>query len=277
MTGVRYQPMGISRYWADGANDFLMAKVVVPLCSLLFLPILCAALPFARSGPSITVDEKRKGLRTVQRLTDEFACDNRSSRDPRPTNYRFQILDEPKRKQEKEKRKPLHSTARVFRSPCFFRPPVVEQAGKRENAGLFRFNVSVQCHLAPGRADTENPPIRSRDCRSDIFHVSDRFRAYQTGNRTFQNGGCGGDRGLQTFSSKHKAILVQATKDPTLSLVWTCETIWEDQRKLLNMKTAKSLRTAAELQHFIEEPKSNLTRIGKLSRSGMNRFGTTMH
>ena len=115
------------------------------------------------------------------------------------------------------------------------------------------------------------------------IHQSDRaiagliFSMYQTGNRTFQNGGCGGDRGLQTFSSKHKAILVQATKDPTLSLVWTCETIWEDQRKLLNMKTAKSLRTAAELQHFIEEPKSNLTRIGKLSRSGMNRFGTTMH
>ena len=89
----------------------------------------------------------------------------------------------------------------------------------------------------------------------------------QTGNRTFQNGGCGGDRGLQTFSSKHKAILVQATKAPTLSLVWTCETIWEDQRKLLNMKTAKSLRTAAQLQDFIEEHKPNLTRWGKLSRS----------
>ena len=69
---------------------------------------------------------------------------------------------------------------------------------------------------------------------------------------------------VQTFSSKHKAILVQATKAPTLSLVWTCETIWEDQRKLLNMKTAKSLRTAAELQDFIEEHKSNLTRWGKL-------------
>ena len=121
--------------------------------------------------------------------------------------------------------------------------------------------------LTPGRADTEIPPIRSRDCRSDIFQVSDRFRAYQTGNRTFQNGGCGGDRGLQTFSSKHKAILVQATKAPTLSLVWTCETIWEDQRKLLNMKTAKSLRTAAEFQDFVEEHKSNLTRWGKLSRS----------
>ena len=45
----------------------------------------------------------------------------------------------------------------------------------------------------------------------------------------------------------------------TLSLVWTCETIWEDQRKLLNMKTAKSLRWAAELQDFIEEHKSNNT------------------
>ena len=56
----------------------------------------------------------------------------------------------------------------------------------------------------------------------------------------------------------------------------TCETIWEDQRKLLNMKTAKSLRTAAELQDFIEERKSNLTRWGKLSRSGTTRFGTTM-
>ena len=56
----------------------------------------------------------------------------------------------------------------------------------------------------------------------------------------------------------------------------TCETIWEDQRKLLNMKTATSLRTAAELQDFIEERKSNLTRWGKLSRSGITRFGTTM-
>ena len=70
------------------------------------------------------------------------------------------------------------------------------------------------------------------------------FSKYQTGNRTFQNGGCGGDRGLQTFSSKHKAILVQATKAPTLSLVWTCETIWEDQRKLLNMKTVFLVRTS---------------------------------
>ena len=59
------------------------------------------------------------------------------------------------------------------------------------------------------------------------------------------------------LSPRNKGILVQATKAPTLSLVWTCETIWEDQRKLLNMKTAKSLRTAAELQDFIEEHKSN--------------------
>ena len=44
---------------------------------------------------------------------------------------------------------------------------------------------------------------------------------------------------------------------PTLSLVWACETICEDQRKLRNMKT---LRTAAELPDFIEEHKSNLTR-----------------
>ena len=35
--------------------------------------------------------------------------------------------------------------------------------------------------------------------------------------------------------------------------------IWEDQKKLLNMKTAKSVRTAAELQDFIEEHKSNNT------------------
>ena len=64
---------------------------------------------------------------------------------------------------------------------------------------------------------------------------------------------------MQTFSSKHKAILVQATKAPTLRLVWTFETIWEDQRELLNMKMTKSLRTAAELQDFIEEHKSNNT------------------
>ena len=75
----------------------------------------------------------------------------------------------------------------------------------------------------------------------------------------FKMADCRGDRGLHTFLSKHKAILLQATKAPTLSLVWTFETIWEDQRKLLNMKTAKSLRTAAELQDSIEEHKSNNT------------------
>ena len=110
---------------------------------------------------------------------------------------------------------------------------------------------------------------RSRDCRSDIFQVSDRFRAYQTGNRTFQNGGCGGDRGLQTFSSKHKAILVQATKAPlwawfghvkqsgkTRGSCWTWKRRSHYEQQLIGA-----------LQDFIEEHKSNLTRWGKLSRS----------
>ena len=47
-------------------------------------------------------------------------------------------------------------------------------------------SIILLCDKAPGRADTENPPIGSRDCRSDMFQVSDWFCAYQTGNRTFQ-------------------------------------------------------------------------------------------
>ena len=34
-------------------------------CAESFLPILRAGVPLARSSPSITVDEKRKGLRAV--------------------------------------------------------------------------------------------------------------------------------------------------------------------------------------------------------------------
>ena len=49
----------------------------------------------------------------------------------------------------------------------------------------FLFNYTP---IAPGRADTENPPIRSRDCRSYIFIPV----PYQTENGTFHNGGCGG-------------------------------------------------------------------------------------
>ena len=40
-----------------------------------FLPILRADVPLPRSSPSITVDEKRKGLRAVQ-LAHWLQCQN---------------------------------------------------------------------------------------------------------------------------------------------------------------------------------------------------------
>ena len=64
------------------------------------------------------------------------------------------------------------------------------------------------------------------------------------------------------FLLKTQSNSCPGDEGPHFELVWTCETIWEDQRNLL--KTVKSLRTAAELQDFIEEHKSNSARWGKL-------------